>query len=290
MVAILKYAATVTQTMLLSALKSLQEVPEQDLQRCLRMGLSINLASQDRVKWMMQARQLQDWLHAARSCTLLLNGNSDANDAFAPTTFLAAKLLEGLSHIEPVISLHFFGSLHLSFREELKEDASTLIESLISQLLLRDNSYNLTFISKPDLAKINHNDLLTLCTLFRHLIQQLPNPTFLFCIIDGINFYERFERRHGFLTVIKELLGVTEDSKDVIIKLLLTSHGKSTYVRDLIGKDDILTVPAFIDGGRQGWSDIAFQKTLGREIEDLGKGVRRTIPLWISGAMQKPDD
>lgn len=43
----------------------------------------------------------------------------------------------------------------------------------------------------------------------------------------------------------------------------------SLYVKDALDKDDILIVPSPVDGSRQGWSDHAFQKTLGREIESL---------------------
>ena len=59
------------------------------------------------------------------------------------------------------------------------------------------------------------------------------------------------------------------DRNGVVIKLLLTCPGKSLYVKDALGKDEILTVPPTVDGSRQGWSERAFQKTLGREIENL---------------------
>ena len=233
------------------------------------MGLSIGLSNQDRVKWMIQSRRLQDWLNSSESCTLLLNGNGDATDTFSPTTFLAAKLLDGLTHIEPIISLRYFCSLHMSSREGSKEDATSLLKSLISQLLLLDTPYELNFISKADLEKIEHDDFPTLCSLFRKLIQHLPSPTFLFWIIDGINFYERSERRRDFLDVVKLLLERVQESKEIVIKLLLTCHGKSSYVKNLVGKEDILTVPTVVDGSRQGWSEAAFRRTLGRELEKL---------------------
>ena len=96
-------------------------------------------------------------------------------------------------------------------------------------------------------------------------------------MIDGINYYERSERRRGFLKVVNSLLDTLKacSTNGVVIKLLLTCPGKSLYVKDLLNKEDILTLPPTVDGSRQGWSERAFQKTLGNEIGKLdGSGSR----------------
>ncbi|KAL9134028.1 MAG: hypothetical protein Q9175_004793 [Cornicularia normoerica] len=263
------FKAAIIKKTLLSALGLSPDVPQQDLKRCLRMGPSLSLTDQDRVKWMIESPQLREWLNFPRSRILLLNGDGDANEMFSSTTFLSAKLLESLGHIEPIITQHFFCSLHTTSRKDVMADATGLIKSFGSQLLLRDLSWDLSFLSSSDLGKIQHNDLETICALFRRLIGQLPDTSFLFWIIDGINYYERSERRREFLKVIQELLGVIKDCNGVVIKLLLTCPGISLCVKDALGKDDILTVPPIVDGSRQGWSERAFQKTLGREIENL---------------------
>lgn len=259
-----------TLEMLLTALRLPQKLDRSDLDRCLHMRAPLSLAHQDRVKWMMESRKLQEWLNLPKSRTLLVNGNSDGNDTFSSTTFLSAKLIEGLQQIAPLVSLHFFCSLHMSSKKGYKDDATTLLKSFISQLLERDYDYDLTFFSQDDLEKIEHNDLDTICKLFRHLVQQLPNATFLFWMIDGINYYERSERRNGFQKVIDELLAVIGTCNDIVIKLLLTCHSKSTYIKNSLDKDNILTIPPFVDGSRQGWSEPAFRKTLGQQIEELG--------------------
>ena len=261
--------AAVTKTSLVSALGSPPDVPQRDLKRCLGMGTSLSLTDQDRVEWMMQSPRLREWLNFPESRTLLLNGDGDANEMFSPTTFLSAKLLESLAHIEPIITQHFFCSLNTSSRKDIMADATGLIKSFVSQLLLRDVSWDLAFLSVEDLEKIQHNDLEAICVLFRKLIQQLPDATFIFWTIDGINYYERSERRRDFLKVIQALLSVIKDCNGVIIKLLLTCPGKSLYVKDALGKEVVLNVPPTVDGSRQGWSDRGFQKTLGREIESL---------------------
>lgn len=258
-----------TQNSLVSALGVPKDLPQQDLKRCLGMGTSLSLTDQDRVEWMMRSSKLREWLNASESRTLLLNGDGDANEMFSPTTFLSAKLLESLAHIEPIVLQSFFCSLHTSSRNDNMADATGLIKSFVSQLLLRDVAWDLAFFPVTHLEKIQHNDIETICALFRRLIQQLPDTTFFFWMIDGINYYERSERRRDFLKVIHELMDIIKDCSGIVIKLLLTCPGKSLYVKDALGKEDILTVPQTVDGSRQGWSERAFQKTLGHDIDNL---------------------
>lgn len=264
-----RHIESVTQIALVLALGLSPDVPQQDLKRCLSMGTSLSLNDQDRVKWMMQSPKLREWLNFPESRKLLINGDGAANEMFSSTTFLSAKLLESLGHIEPIVSQHFFCSLHTTSRKDIMADATGLIKSFVSQLLQRDVSWDLSFLSTTDLEKIQHNDLETICALYRRLIQQLPDTTFLFWMIDGINYYERSERRRDFLKVIHELLGILKDCNSVVIKLLLTCPGISLYVKDALGREDVLTVPPTVDGSRQGWSERVFQKTVGHEIEHL---------------------
>lgn len=218
---------------------------------------------------MMGSSKFRQWLNAPESCTLLLNGNGEPNEKLSPTTFFSAKLFESLTHIEPVFLQSFFCSLHTTSRTDKLADATGLIKSFVSQLLLRDFAWDLAFLSSTHLEKIQHNDIKTICTLFRHLIHQLPNMTFLFWMIDGINYYERSERRRDFFKVVQELLGIIKDCNGVVIKLLLTCPAKSLYVKDMIAKEEVLTVPLTVDGGKQGWSKRLYQKTIEKEIGDL---------------------
>lgn len=130
-------------------------------------------------------------------------------------------------------------------------------------------SWNLDFLKMKDIESIRAGDLDFLCTMLHKLIEQLPSPTFLFWMIDGINYYERSERRQGFLTVIEQLLAVMKVREKLIIKLLLTSNVKNRYVKNLITEDEILTIPAYIDGGRQGWNNRVFEKALGHCIKTM---------------------
>ena len=120
---------------------------------------------------------------------------------------------------------------------------------------------------------LGKGDLDSLSKLFRGLLQQLPSMTFFFLIIDGITFYERADRRVDFLKVIFELLNIMEDCKNVNMKLLLSYHGRSAFVKDLVDDDDILVVPSAIDGDFQGWNEYAWERSVGHGIQTLEKVV-----------------
>lgn len=142
------FKAAVTQSSLISALGLSPDVPYQDLKRCLSIGTSLSLTDQDGIEWMMQPLQLQEWLlFPPRSRTLLINGNGDANEMFSSTTFLCAMLLESLAHVEPIVSQHFFCSLHTTPRKETALQSSPNPSSLSVQLGRGENSF-LTLIHR----------------------------------------------------------------------------------------------------------------------------------------------
>ena len=230
--------------------------------------MSLGLADHDRLKWLVQARELRDWLNLPKSQILLINGNGGSR-TYAPTTVLSAKLLECLGHIQPVISLSFFCSLHMYPWKVSKDNAISLLRSLIRQLLQRDILWDLNFLRGDDVGKIHNDDLSTILILFRGLVRQLPDKTFLFLMIDGINYYERSDRARDFLLVIDDMLAMIRHHDRIIIKLLLTCHGTSFFVKDLLDKDRILHVPATVDGDRQGWSEEWYERKMGPEMEKL---------------------
>lgn len=135
-----------------------------------------------------------------------------------------------------------------------------------SSLSVREIPWNLDFLSPEDLVRLEENHLNTVTMLFWNLIQQLPTTTFLFWVIDGVTYYERSDRRQAFIKIIDELLGVMEQSQNVLVKLLLTCHGKSAFVKEYVVEGSILTVPHKVDGGSQGWSQYAWERSIGHEL------------------------
>lgn len=231
---LLTFIQVAKEDTLFSVLQSPQDVPYLDLDRCQQMSKALDLASQDRIQWMMKAQKLSEWLTSPKSRTLLINGNMPGNEAFSPTTILCAQLLQSLQAVSPIITVHFFCSLHTISRDGLESDATGLFKSLITQLLMRDLSWHLGFLSSKDLDRLKDDDFDTIAMLFWELIQQSPPKTFMFWVIDGITFYERSARRRNFVRLIEELLDVMEQSQNVVVKLLLTCHGRSVFVKEAL--------------------------------------------------------
>ena len=252
-------------------LASPHEVYYRDLERCLAKGRSLDEYDQDRVKWIMQSSKLRAWLNDSESRVLLINGNEEGNEAIYPPTFLSAKIIESLANIEPIITLYFFCSLHTtSSRPEIEDNAAGMVKGLIIQLMLRNFSWDLNFLSQEDLEKLEDNDLDTMCRLFGELIWQLPSNTLIFWMIDGITFYERSSKRKDFLKAINELLNLLEACVNVVIKFLLTCYGRSGYVaKSIDDKEDILLVPANVDGDCQGWSEPFWERNIGQDVDNL---------------------
>ena len=181
---------------LLSILGS-SEIPERDWRRCLANGHLLSTEDQDRVKWIMRSPQFRMWLNCPRSKSILVNGNKIGNEVFSPTTFLAAKMLEGLQAIKPIITLNFFCSLHATGSNSTEDDVTGMIKSLIAQLLSKDFAWDLAFVSQEDVDRLKANNIRDLCIFFHSLLQQLPNSTFLYWMIDAITFYEHLQWRGG---------------------------------------------------------------------------------------------
>ena len=106
--------------------------------------------------------------------------------------------------------------------------------------------------------------------------------TFLYWIIDEITFYEHDEWRDDFLKVMRTLLKLVKSYEKVVIKLLLTCHGRSFFVEDYIEVGDRLLVPSMVDGDLQGWSSMAWDRSIGNDINALeGKAGRRDSEIKI---------
>lgn len=238
---------------LLSLLGVSPDMHVKDLQHCLAQGNLLEVTGQDRVKWIMESQKLREWLGFSRARVLLVNGDEDVGDAdFAATTFLSAKLVESLTEIEPIITLHFFCSAHAKKKYSIPDDARGLLSSLVGQLDLMSPGSSQAFLSHVDIARLKENDLEILCKVFRGLIEQLPPTILLFMMIDSVTLYERTQRRQNFLKAIKEMMEAMKDSQNIVFKLLLTCQGRSMFLKRLIDGPDILTAPPDIDGDRQG--------------------------------------
>ena len=69
-------------------------------------------------------------------------------------------------------------------------------------------------------------------------------------MIDGITFYERLNRRPDFVKAMTELLHIMDDCKNITMRMMLTCHRRSAFVKDLI--DDWQFPPTSMETVRDG--------------------------------------
>ena len=89
-------------------------------------------------------------------------------------------------------------------------------------------------------------------------------------MIDGITYYERHEKRPDFVSAVQSIINLIEERDDLVVKLLLTCHGRSNFIKRLVDNEDTLLVPSTINGDGQIWSNRAWDRIVDVEMEEHG--------------------
>jgi hypothetical protein len=204
-------------------------IDESDLQKALNSASDIIFSDRGRAQQVIQTRHFRDWMLSLTSAKLLIHGDFDDMGKTSPLSIFIATVSQGFRTAPGVLSLVFFCSYHL-WRDE-HHGGSAMIRSLLAQLL---RQFPFSNINPPadvlpydgETASIDQ-----LCKLFTYLVRQLPPRTTIFCLIDGINEYEREEYIHGMDEVVFSLMGLVDEGSKARFKLLLTSPRPTVQVR-----------------------------------------------------------
>lgn len=163
-------------------------------------------------------------------------------------SFVCALLIQSLQTTDAAITISFFCGLHTLSTDPLSS-AAGLMRSLISQLL-SIHSFNLSFIDEDYEEQLHQNNLEYLLDLFRTLIEQLPSSRVLFCLIDGIAFYERHQDRNDIQALLETLSEITDDRGiGPVVKVLMTNPLRSRWAKDYF-PEDRLQVPTNAGDGQ----------------------------------------
>ncbi|KAK8123097.1 hypothetical protein PG984_011767 [Apiospora sp. TS-2023a] len=215
---------------------------------------------QDRAGVIMPTPQFRDWLVNASSRELLIHGNSDPLP-ISPLTLFCAFLVQNLRRLDHFCTVAFFCGCH---PYEEYGGARTLITSLIAQLLQK-RSFDLSFIKHDDVYQMDLGNVRTFCDVFGHLVRQIDPDDTVFCIIDGINFYEgRDELFEDTAITIRFLLDMTLGQ--TVFKILLTSPSNTEDVRQAIRDDNYLPIPREVPKAHE-VGDLRFERQLNENLE-----------------------
>jgi hypothetical protein len=219
---------------------------ERDTQHVLSPAAAGALLHEDRgrAEQVLSAPLFRAWLGAAASARLLVHGDFDVVDGggvrgVSPLSVLCATVVRALrlkgEGSGRVISLVFFCGCHLVCDEFW--GGEVMIRSLLAQLLRQFPAAEIE--PDPRVVAVEEAGTEELCGLFVHVVRQLPAATTVYCVIDGINEYEREEYLHGMEVVVTALLGLVDEGGPgrARFKLLLTSPQPTVEVRQAF--DDV---------------------------------------------------
>ena len=234
------------------------DCPSKDIATCRAMSGTMGDAAKDRASFVANSRKLQLWLtEATKSQALIINGDFKQDALTSPFSFLCAEISHLYGSVQNTYVMTYFCGLHSDSWRNPRANARGMMISLVGQLLSSNRSFDLSFIDKKMIREVKDDSIRALCRIFRRLVLQLPEETVLFCCIDTISIYEtsdRLEETRFAIRTITRLLAAKK--RKATFKLLITSSGQSLDVKAHLNEEDILSVPHYIDGSRQGVVDL----------------------------------
>lgn len=235
-------------------LASNPEVASQDLQNILQEGELFSTKLQTQASAFMGSQKLQDWLTSTTSSSLFAQMESGENNPISALSFVSSLLYQTLQASEQTLPLLYVCGLHTDWYRDAFPCAEGMLQSLLVQLLvgLEHENVSLDFIDQALFHGLEKADLVSLCTVFEALIDQIPPSTILFVIVDGVSFYETQDRVPGTCHAISKFIEIAETAGKAM-KLLVTCPGVSGYVRKGFCDEDILWIADAGDGAGDGF-------------------------------------
>jgi len=136
------------------------------------------------------------------------------------------------------------------------EGAQGIIRCFVSQLLLQNWDFDCAFIDRNEVERVYTHETSQLCKLFERLLISALNNMTIFCIIDGISWFENNERCMNVRIVrlsLRQLVDkLQQNSRGVNLKVFVTSPKRSRSADSWSVPGDRLVMPADVGGNGQG--------------------------------------
>ena len=234
------------------------DISVNDTTICANEYYKMDLAAKGRASWVVRSEKVRQWLASTGSDCLLIHGNSHTFQVKSPLSLLCAKAAGILSARPGVFVLRYFCGLHTRSSHP-GDSAIGMANNLLGQVILQSQRLGLDLDLAGPESKVfrgaQENDLSSLLKMFGKCILRIPDAYTIYCIIDGISFYETSQRKDATINVLHKLRRIISKRKDVIFKLLVTAPGRSQSVYRLFIDDEILNVPQYIQNDAQGLLD-----------------------------------
>ena len=170
-----------------------------DLDIILRQTYETGESELSRVHYLMREPRFHSWLMAdanrAHSDMLMINGYFDSGP-ISPLSVYSAFLVSGVISKSPAsLVLHHFCTLHKDPRNDALAGPRGLLRRLIAQTLthlvrLDMHSVLIDWELLHDAGAEGDHDLNALCELFGRLLEEVPEGSAVFIIIDNVSDFE----------------------------------------------------------------------------------------------------
>lgn len=241
------------------------DILSQDFQ-CLseKRKVAVPAPEQARAEQLIRTIQIREWLTGPTSSQLLVHGNYDRRAYISGLSLFCMSLAHTLAERAPrFIPLVFFCGLHTEPLQDTHTGGRALIQSFIRQLLCQyDFNGGSIPMAPEELDDVQNGDVSALCSLFERLVHMLPKSVAVFCLVDGVVYYERDEFLVDLEQVLMTILRLPDqEGVQAPIKVLLTSPTRTAVVRQPFPDDLILSMEGMVRADL-----VASSSRLGREL------------------------
>lgn len=156
-----------------------------------------------------------------------------------------------------IIRLAFFCGLHTDSAVDDHAGGRAIILSFICQLLCQFDFEETLQASGIIEDSVENWEVEELCRLFESLVSLLPEHVVVFCLVDGILYYEWEEFIEDMGEVLVTIIRISDDqSTKAALKVLVTSPTKTVDVRkpfpdDFIISMDSLALPGMVSSWKR---------------------------------------
>jgi len=236
----------ITQNDLISIL-DVPNIQEQDIAAVFRAKEALPAVECASAQQQVTSLQFREWLLSPRSSELLVHGSSTETQYISGQSLFCAVLLRALQQaVTQPAALAFFCAAHLGDGDDndLHTGGAGMIRNLLAQLL-RQRTFDPTRLAAAgvNLTAVRADDAAHTAGLLGALVAQLAAADVLFCVVDGVRYYERARYVDGMGLVLRALLDMTRDpGVRCVVKVLVTSPSPTTIVRHAFEPECILSV------------------------------------------------
>ncbi|KAL2682347.1 hypothetical protein Neosp_006797 [[Neocosmospora] mangrovei] len=212
--------------------------PWDDLDVVLRHTEHYDAKLRGRAQWLVQTTEFQSWLHEDSSSVLLADGCMNP-EFMSPMSGFCCGLISSFMDNPDLAVTFFFAGLHTS---KTLSGPTAIMRSLIAQLLLSPSlpKPDLGFVSKAMLEACAQRDCRTLCDVFVRIVKQVPPQKAVFCIVDGITWYEQapwVADMHFVASMFEDLAKRTNPDRSGLVKVLMTTPARSISIVDMTTRE-----------------------------------------------------